>query len=102
MRKTTPIGIVLLSVLTLSQTVRTAKPSNLGPDAQRLLGAWRVLSVTDTRPDGTEVADLYLGAHPVGFAIYEAPEISCFPARAIDEEVFWPLLHVLGSPPNVG
>jgi hypothetical protein len=71
-RRIIPIAFVLLSVLTTGQTVRTAKPSNLGPDAQRFLGAWRVLSVTDTRPDGAEVPDLYLGAHPVGLLIYEA------------------------------
>ena len=76
MRRTIPIAFVLLSVLILGQTVRTAKPSRLGPD-QRFLGAWRTLSVTDTRPDGTEVPDLYLGAHPVGLLIYEATGHMC-------------------------
>jgi Lipocalin-like domain len=76
-RRTIPIAIVLLSILTLGQSVRTAKPSNLGPDAQRFLGAWRVLSVTDTRPDGTEVPDLYLGVHPVGLLVYEATGYLC-------------------------
>jgi Lipocalin-like domain len=83
-RRAIPIAIVLLSVLTLSQTVRTARPSHPGPDTQRFLGAWRVLSVTDTRPDGTEVPDLYLGAHPVGFIIYEAAGHMCFGAMNLD------------------
>jgi hypothetical protein len=85
-RRTVPIAMVFLSVLTLGQTLRTAKPSNLGPDTQRILGAWRVLSVSDTRPDGTEVPDLYLGAHPVGLFIYEATGHMCvdlmYPDRA--------------------
>jgi hypothetical protein len=83
-RITIPSAIVLLSVLTLAQTVRTAKTSNkllnLGADGQRFVGAWRVLSVTDTRPDGTEVPDLYLGPHPIGFIIYEATGHMCFEA----------------------
>jgi hypothetical protein len=77
-RGTTSIAVVLLSVLTLDQTGRTAGPSKLGADSQRFVGAWRVLSVTDTRPDGTEVPDLYLGPHPVGFLIYEASGSMCF------------------------
>jgi hypothetical protein len=81
-RKITPIAVVFLSVLILAQTVRTAKSSNNlsspGGDAQRFAGAWRVVSVTDTRADGTEIPDLYLGAHPVGFLIYEATGIMCF------------------------
>jgi hypothetical protein len=78
MRRTILIAFALLSILTLGQAVRSAKPSNPGPDAQRFLGAWRVLSVTDTRSDGTEVPDLYLGAHPVGLLIYEATGYMCF------------------------
>ena len=58
------------------QETRVPNPGP-GPDAQRFLGAWRTLSVTDTRPDGTEVPDLYLGARPVGFAIYEATGHMC-------------------------
>jgi hypothetical protein len=65
-RRIISIAFVVLSVLTLGQTARTDKPSNLGADAQRFLGAGRVLSVTDTRADGGEVPDLYLGPHPVG------------------------------------
>jgi Lipocalin-like domain len=79
-RRSIPITIVLLSALTLGQTTRTAKTSNLEADAQRFLGAWRVLSVTDTRPDGTSVPDLYLGPHPIGFIIYEATGHMCFGA----------------------
>jgi Lipocalin-like domain len=77
-RKTIPVAIVLLLALMLGQTVQTAKPSNPEADAQRFLGAWRVVSVTDTRPDGTAVPDLYLGPHPVGFIIYEAAGYMCF------------------------
>jgi Lipocalin-like domain/Domain of unknown function (DUF4440) len=58
------------------QETRVPNP-NPGLDAQRFLGAWRTLSVTDTRPDGTEVPDLYLGAHPVGLLIYEATGHMC-------------------------
>jgi Lipocalin-like domain len=76
-RRTVPIAMVFLSILTLGEMVRTAKPSNLGPDTQHILGAWRVLSVSDTRPDGTEVPDLYLGTHPVGLFIYEATGYMC-------------------------
>jgi hypothetical protein len=78
MRRTTPIAIVLLSVLTVSQTARTAKPPNLGADAHHFVGAWRILSVTDTRPDGTEIPDLYLGPHPSGLLLYEATGYMCF------------------------
>jgi len=76
-RRLISIAFVLLLVLTLGLTVRTAKPSSPGPDAQRFVGAWRVVSVTDTRPDGIEVPDLYLGAHPVGLGIYEAKGYVC-------------------------
>jgi hypothetical protein len=78
------VSIVLLSVLTLGRTVRTAGPSNPGADSQRFTGAWRVLSVTDTRPDGTAVPDLYLGPHPVGFILYEATGHMCFAAMIPD------------------
>ena len=84
MRRSVPIVIAFLSVLTLSQTLRTSEPSAGGADAQRFLGAWRVLSVTDTRPDGTSVPDLYLGPHPVGFIIYEASGHMCFGAMNPD------------------
>jgi Lipocalin-like domain len=77
MRRTIPIAIVVLLVLTLGQTVRTARPPNPVPAAQRILGTWRVVSMTDTRLDGTEVPDLYLGAHPVGLFIYDATSYMC-------------------------
>lgn len=77
MRRIIPIAIVLLLVLTVGQTARTAKPPNPGADAPHLVGAWRLLSVTDTRPDGTEVPDLYMGPHPAGFLIYEATGYMC-------------------------
>ncbi len=86
MRRTNLIAFILLSALALGQTVRKGKPSNPGTDAQRFQGVWRALSVTDTRPDGTEVPDLYLGPHPVGFLIYEATGYMCLggmnPGRA--------------------
>ena len=78
MRRTIPIALVLLSTVILSQTVRTTARSGPGADAARVVGAWRVVAMTDTRPDGTEVADLYLGAHPVAFLIYEATGTMCF------------------------
>ena len=84
MRRANLIALALLSVSALGQTARTDKPSNPGPDAQRLQGAWRAFSVTDTRPDGTEVPDLYLGPHPVGFLIYEAAGYMCFGAMNPD------------------
>jgi hypothetical protein len=65
MRSASLIALAFLSAFALVQTARTDKRSNPGPDAQRLQGVWRALSVTDTRPDGTEVPDLYLGPHPV-------------------------------------
>jgi hypothetical protein len=65
-RKSISVSIVLLSVLTLGRPVRTAEPSKPGTDAQRFTGAWRVLSVTDTRPDGTVVPDLYRGRIRLG------------------------------------
>ena len=76
-RRTVPIAVAFLSVLTVG-TARTAKPPKLGSDAQHFVGAWRVLSVTDTQPDGTEVPDLYLGPHPVGLLVYEATGYMCF------------------------
>jgi hypothetical protein len=83
-RKSISAPIVLLALLTLGRTVRTAEPSNPGADSQRFTGAWRVLSVTDTRPDGTVVPDLYLGPHPVGFILYEAAGHMCFAAMIPD------------------
>jgi len=77
-RRTIPIAAGLLLVLTLGQTVRTARPANPGPDAQRFPGAWRVFSVTDTRLDGMVVPDLYLGAHPAGIFVYEATGYMCY------------------------
>jgi lipocalin-like protein len=78
MRRINLVAFALLSVWTLDQTVRTAKPSSLGPDAQRFVGAWRLLPLTDTQSDGTVVPDLYLGPHPVGLLIYEATGYLCF------------------------
>jgi hypothetical protein len=84
MRRSILIAIVFLSALVLGQTTQTAKTSNSEADAQRFLGAWRVLSVIDTRPDGTVVPDLYLGPHPIGFIIYEATGHMCFGAMNSD------------------
>jgi Lipocalin-like domain len=84
MRRTIPIAIELLSALTLGQTIRTSEPSKPAADVRRFLGAWRVLSVTDTRPDGTVVPDFYLGPHPIGFIVYEATGHMCFGAMNPD------------------
>jgi hypothetical protein len=84
MRSDNLIALALLSVLALGQTDPNGKASNLGPDGQRFQGAWRVFSVTDTRPDGTEAPDLYLGAHPVGLLIYEGSGYMCFGAMNLD------------------
>jgi len=35
------------------------------------------VSISDTRPDGTEVPDLYLGPHPIGLLIYDASGYMC-------------------------
>ena len=84
MQTTILIALVALSVFAMGQMVHKAKASKLKPDSQRFLGAWRVLSVTDTRPDGTEVPDLYLGAHPVGLLIYEETGYMCYGAMNRD------------------
>jgi Lipocalin-like domain len=87
-RRTIPIVVGLFLVLTLSQTARTVEPSNKlldnGAGPKRFPGAWRVLAATDTRPDGSEVPDLYLGPHPVGFLIYETTGYMCFGAMNPD------------------
>jgi hypothetical protein len=41
------------------------------------IGVWRAVSISDTRSDGTEVPDLYLGAHPVGLVIYDGSGYMC-------------------------
>jgi len=41
------------------------------------VGVWRAVSISDTRPDGTEVPDLYLGPHPIGLLIYDASGYMC-------------------------
>jgi hypothetical protein len=46
-------------------------------ERQRFVGAWQAVSITDTRPDGTEVPDLYLGPHPTGLVIYDASGFMC-------------------------
>jgi Lipocalin-like domain len=46
-------------------------------ERDRFIGAWRVVAISDTRPDGTEVPDLYLGPHPTGLLIYEASGYLC-------------------------
>jgi hypothetical protein len=78
------VGFGVLAVLMLGQAVRTAQSGKPGRDAQRFLGAWRVVSVTDTRLDGTVVPDLYLGAHPAGIFVYEATGYMCIGAMNSD------------------
>ena len=40
--------------------------------AQRLVGAWQLVSRTVTRADGTSLADPVLGAQPLGRLVYDA------------------------------
>ena len=84
MRKPIVFSIALLSTLTLAQMSRPTGSSKQVTDAQHFLGAWRVFSLTDTRADGTEVPDLYLGPHPVGFILYEPGGYMCFGAMNPD------------------
>ena len=56
----------------------TEKKSSVAhADRERFVGVWRPTSITDTRPDGTEVPDLYLGQHPIGMLIYDASGFMC-------------------------
>jgi len=46
-------------------------------EGQRFVGVWQSVSITDMRPDGTEVPDLYLGPDPTGMLIYDASGFMC-------------------------
>jgi hypothetical protein len=84
LRRALAIACMFLPVLALGQAVQIAKPSRQHLDAQRFHGVWRVVAVTDTRPNGIEVPDLYLGSHAVGSILYEATGYMCFAAMNPD------------------
>jgi hypothetical protein len=58
--------VVALMIVGLIESVAGQSTSNQGVDAKRLIGTWRVVSVT--RPDG----QLARGARPSGLIYYDA------------------------------
>jgi hypothetical protein len=54
----------------LQGTRQTAQPASSA--AQRLVGAWQLVSRTVTRADGTTLTDPVLGAQPLGRLYYDA------------------------------
>ena len=69
--------IIPMLVIVLSLRSLCAAQTMSSSDGQRFVGVWRSVSITDMRPDGTEVPDLYLGAHPTGLVIYDASGFMC-------------------------
>jgi hypothetical protein len=66
------LPVILVSLHALSTAQQTSSS-----ERQRFVGVWQAVSITDTRPDGTEVPDLYLGPHPTGLVIYDASGFMC-------------------------
>jgi hypothetical protein len=60
-----------------AQAATETKSSAAHSERDRFVGAWQSVSITDMRPDGTEVPDLYLGPHPTGMLIYNASGFVC-------------------------
>ena len=81
------VGIVLLIGLGVrarqskgaepAQPYAETKGSVAHSAREPFIGVWRAVSISDTRSDGTEVPDLYLGAHPVGLVIYDVSGYMC-------------------------
>ena len=69
--------VVLLAVFIVAQNVTGRKSSVAHSGREPFIGAWRVVAISDTRPDGTEVPDLYLGPHPTGLLIYDGTGYLC-------------------------
>jgi Lipocalin-like domain len=69
--------VVLLSVHIQAQTATETKGSVAHSERTQFSGVWRVVSISDTRPDGAEVPDLYMGPNPIGFLIYDATGYMC-------------------------
>jgi hypothetical protein len=69
--------VVLLSVHMQAQTAMETKRSPAHSERALFNGVWRAVSISDTRPDGTEVPDLYMGQNPIGFLIYDASGYMC-------------------------
>jgi Lipocalin-like domain len=61
----------------VSLQVLCAARKTSSSEGQRFVGVWQSVSITDMRPDGTEVPDLYLGQHPTGMLIYDASGFMC-------------------------
>ena len=68
--------VLLLAILLSLRALSTAQQTS-SSERQRFIGVWQTVSITDTRPDGTEIPDLYLGPHPMGLLIYDASGFMC-------------------------
>ena len=74
------LSLLVLALLVIHlqvQTATKAKSSAAHSAREPFVGVWRAVSISDTRPDGTEVPDLYLGPHPIGLLIYDASGYMC-------------------------
>lgn len=59
------------------QSTTEAESSAAHPERGPFVGVWRPVAISDTRSDGTEAPDLYLGPHPTGLLIYDASGYMC-------------------------
>ena len=67
---------LIVSAVSQGQTATTMKPPDQSA-REPFIGVWKALSISDTRPDGTEVPDMYLGAQPTGLLIYDRSGFVC-------------------------
>ena len=74
------LGFLLVTLLPIhvhAQTATQTKSPGAHAEREPFIGAWRVVSISDFRPDGTEVPDLYMGPNPMGLLIYDASGYMC-------------------------
>jgi hypothetical protein len=74
------IACLLVALVTVQLQAQTApERKDPAPHSERGLfsGVWRAVGISDFRPDGTEVPDLYMGPNPIGFLIYDASGYMC-------------------------
>lgn len=69
--------VAFVSVAVPSHAAKHGKVPAHHSERKPFIGVWRVVSISDTRSDGTVVPDKYLGSRPAGFLIYDSSGYMC-------------------------